>query len=328
MRTAITAALAVGLALFGVVAGAGPDHAAAAGATSAGAGAAAPAWNAPHVGTVKGLVTGAAARTGMAKAEQAFTAAHERTAAAESAGTAGAPAPVSAAAATSTYVHKWWGVKLTTGSATVSGVQATHSVDAALRLTDASDYLYSPTTKPRQGACIESTTAYSHTYAQLWAWDWCASSPGIGVRLTIDSAFLSRYTTLVNGVPSYNLQILQTDATANTWTAYLYDYQTAAWEAYYTSSGTDGATATFGWDEFEFYSYLDTDGETYLCDGFAGHSTQSSNLRIRTGTGTWANATPANTTVYPSTTPSPSDYYCDSLNFTTVTANTHWKVSE
>ncbi|WP_405976380.1 hypothetical protein OG496_54310 [Streptomyces sp. NBC_00988] len=325
MRAAISAALAVGLALFGVVTGTGtgPDRAAALGTTTP-----APAWDAPHHGTVKGLITGRAARTGMAKAEQAFTAAHEKTAAAENAGDEDVPAPASEATTASTYVHKWWGVKLTTGSATVSGVQATHSVNSALRMTDASDYLYSPTTKPRQGACIESTTAYSKTYAQLWAYDWCASDPGIGVRLTIDSSFLSTYTTTVNGVASYNLQILQTDSSANTWTAYLYDYKTGAWETYYTSSGTDGGTATFGWDEFEFYSYLDTDGETYLCDGYAGHSSESSNLKIRTGTGTWADATTSNTTVYPSTTPSPSDYYCAGLDFTTVTANTHWKVSE
>ncbi|WP_406471597.1 hypothetical protein [Streptomyces sp. NBC_01615] len=56
-------------------------------------------------------------------------------------------------------------------------------------------------------------------------------------------------------------------------------------------------------------------------------TTQSSGIKIRTGTSTWANATTSKTTVYPSSSPNAADYYCGTLTFTTVTADSHWKVA-
>jgi hypothetical protein len=291
---------------------------------------------APYSGKpVVGAITGPAARTGYGAASQAFLRAHDQAAAATTTTTTTTASPsadatsTASTASTSTYEHQWWGIELSTDGTTMTGEQATHTADADLRMTNDEDYLYSPTTKPRYGSCIEVTTAYTSTYAEVWAWDWCASDTGIGTRVNITGSWLADYSpSTAGGVGSYTLRIVQTNASANTWTAYLFNYATDNWDTFYTSSGTDQATAEFGWDQFEYYSYLTTSGDTYLCSGYAGHSTGSSGIEIRDAQGGWSPASTSNTLgVYPYSSINGSTYYCPTLS-STDTPDNAWTVTD
>ncbi|GAA1376495.1 carbohydrate-binding protein [Catellatospora chokoriensis] len=227
--------------------------------------------------------------------------------------------------AAAAQLHNWWGVF---PSATWTGMTATHTLNPNFRLSNAADYLYSPTMKPPHGSCIEVVTVHTRTYAQVWAWNWCG--PGApAVTMNINSTFLAKYATTVNGRQAYTVRIRQTNAATNTWTATLYNYSTAAWDTMYTSSGTDRSGWQQGWDMFEFYSNTNPAGRTYICDDIAaaGVAFEGSSITVLSGS-TWIPAGTGNSTWMPSASPNPSAYKCPALSFNILHANDNWLVHE
>ncbi len=225
----------------------------------------------------------------------------------------------------SSKLHDWWGSFPDTDSG--SGVMATQSVSSTLRLSHPGDILYAPTMTPADNSCIEVVTMHNATKAQIWAWDWCGSvAPG--ARVNVNSSFLKTYTTTVNGRTAYTTKDVRTNTKANTWTAYLYNYQTSAWDKLFTSSGSDKSGLSYGWDMFEFYSSTDpSTGNTYVCGDFQSSGTQieSSSIKIRSGN-TWNLANSSNSSWSPEADPNPASYLCPDMQFNIVTNNSDWMV--
>ncbi|MEU6174243.1 hypothetical protein ABZ832_20265 [Streptantibioticus parmotrematis] len=224
--------------------------------------------------------------------------------------------------------HEWWGTKVSASSHALTSVIATQSVDTSLRLTNSDDVLYAPTLKPRDGACIEMVTVHTNDQPQIWAWDWCTSTgQDVGASVDVDSSFLKDYGTTVNGRSAYTVEVALTDAASNTWTAYLYDYATKAWQTFFTSGGTDQAGVDYGWDMFEFYSAVDrSTGNVQVCDDLSGRTVESSSLQVQTSAG-WSPADPGNSSAFPSDSMDPSTYLCSGVTSSMVTPNSDWQVS-
>ncbi|AEW98719.1 hypothetical protein [Streptantibioticus cattleyicolor] len=224
--------------------------------------------------------------------------------------------------------HKWWGTKVAAGGAGVLGLSATQTLDPALTLSDADDVLYAPTFKPGPGACIELVTVHTDSGAEIWAWDWCTNSgTDIGATVTVEDAFLARYGTTVGGRTAYSAKVEQTDATSNTWTAYLYDYSAGVWRTFFTSNGTDHSGVAYGWDMFEYYSAVDpATGNVQVCDDLAGRTVESGATQIRDAAG-WSAAVPANSSVFPKPAMDPAGYLCAGIHSQVVTPNSDWRVT-
>src|SRR4051812_9183246 len=140
--------------------------------------------DAPVLGTVPGL-TGAAAERAAGAAATGF-----RTMAAERESQMRAAAGTGRAALAEDYLHTAWGTAFSQAGG--KGMRATHSVfTGAAAVTHGGDVVYSPTSLPSGGACMEMTTAYTSTGPVLWAWDWCGGNAGVGKVVNIDAAFLT-----------------------------------------------------------------------------------------------------------------------------------------
>lgn len=225
-------------------------------------------------------------------------------------------------------LHDWWGTFPDTGSG--PGGMATQSIDPNFRLSKAGDILYAPTMKPANGSCIEVVTVHNTGVPQIWAWDWCKKiAPGAEVKVT--STFISTYTTTVNGRSAYTQKNVLTNKATNTWTSYLYNYSTKAWDKLFASSGTDQSGLSYGWDMFEFYSATNpSTGHTYVCDDIAkaGLVVQSTSVKIRSAAGSWSLANTSDSKWQPTAHPNPSSYKCPAMVFTIVANNYDWTVSE
>jgi hypothetical protein len=325
------AALAIGMiAAAGLTAGTtapafagtgGGDRAVVAGTGSASAAVSAPSATAPVSGrSVSGAVYGTAAVTQAGTAAGDFRDSHKNMVASLKA--AGAVTPAAS------QLHDWWGTFPNTNSG--AGGMATQSVDPNFRLSNKNDVLYAPTMTPANGSCIEVVTVHTTSTPQIWAWDWC-NSIAPGAEVTVNSAFVAKYTTTVNGRTVYTQKNVQTNKSSNTWTSYLYDYETKAWDTLFTSSGTDQSGLSYGWDMFEFYSSTNpSTGDTYVCDDIAkaGLVVESSSVEIETAANTWTLANASNSTWMPSASPNPTSYKCPKMVFTIVTNNSDWTVSE
>jgi hypothetical protein len=187
------------------------------------------------------------------------------------------------------------------------------------------EYIYSPTSLSPGGACIEMTTAYTPSGPLLWAWDWCGGRSSVGKAVTMNSAFRSTYTTTVNGLPAYSFQVGKTNASTNQWTSYLYNYQTHAYETFYTSAGSyDLGDTWFGWNMFEIYSSIEpSTGVGYYCTDMAGQGFDASAIQVQLN-GAWQSATPSNSYSYGNPPPSGSSFQCPKLTFTMNTPYSHW----
>jgi hypothetical protein len=215
-------------------------------------------------------------------------------------------------------LHTDWGLNLPNGAS--AGLHATQSViTTGATTTTGGDYVYAPTAIPAGGACIEMTTAYTPTGPYLWAWDWCGGRDGVGKLTPMNAAFLSTYTSTVNGHAAYQLDVHKTSSTANTWTAYLYNVQTKAWDTYFTSTGTyDLPQFPFGWDMFEIYT---TSGS--YCHDLTGQAFDSSAIQVYANNA-WAPADTTNAQTTSRTIPSGSAYDCPQLTFSVPHPNDHW----
>jgi hypothetical protein len=172
---------------------------------------------------------------------------------------------------------------------------------------------------------MEMTTAYTPSGPLLWAWDWCGGNAGVGKAVSMNSSFLSTYTTTVNGLPAYSFEVSQTNAATNAWVAYLYNFQTHAYETFYTSSGSyDLGDTWFGWDMFEIYSSIEpSTGVGYYCTDMAGQSFDASAIEVNLNSA-WQPATPSNSYDYGNPPPSGSEFQCPTLTFAMDSPNNHW----
>jgi hypothetical protein len=313
-RRPVLLALGVVSACAAVTAATAPAYARPAAPARAAHQQASPSPYAPASGhRVSGTVFGAAARSGNSAAIAGFLKVH-REMLADSRGVR-----------PNTQLHAWWGSFPDTNSGT--GVMATQSVSSTLRLSHAADILYAPTMTGADNDCIEVVTVHTTKTPQVWAWDWC-NLIAPGAKVNVNATFLGKYTTTVNGRTAYTTKEVRTNASTNSWTAYLYDYKTKAWDTLFTSAGTDQSGLSYGWDMFEFYS--DTNpatGNTYVCGDLQNASTriESSSLEIYSG-GTWNLATAKTTKWNPSAHPNPSGYLCPGMQFNIVKNNSDWLV--
>jgi hypothetical protein len=278
--------------------------------------------NAPIGGTVPGL-TGSAAQQGAGAAGERFgqlaAARNSRLKAAAAAGVANAAVDSGAAAAAAAQAHVTWGFTLPNSKG--QGLRATHTVfTGAGATTHTNDVTYAPTALAPGGACMEMTTAYTDTGPVLWAWNWCAGFDGVGKLVKIDSSFLSTYTTTLNGYAAYTMDVHKTNASTNEWTAYLFNYQTQAWDVFYVSSGTFDLTGyTFGWDIFEVYATTDpSTGNAYFCASQNGRKFEAANLQEQVN-GAWTAVTSAMANV-----DSIPNFGCPTLSLSVVHPNDHW----
>lgn len=222
-------------------------------------------------------------------------------------------------------IHHFWGVEPAAGSH--DGFMATQSVDPSYQVSHSADFTYTPTIKAA-GSCMEITTAYSQVLGnEIWAWDWCGGN-GPGKTIKMDAAFIETYTEPVNGHPAYTVQLVETDAGANAWSAYLYNHETDAFELFFSKSGRDTSDLTYGWDIFEIYATRDpSTGNAYYCDDAKSVVFESSSIQLRQNN-TWRPAGPSDSPWEPTTDPDPNDYLCPSLKFVRAGANDHWLVHQ
>lgn len=268
---------------------------------------------APVDGVVPGL-TGAAAQRQVGPAAAAFRAEHAATLA----------QAVTSHTATShaTTIHSAWGIF--PGSNADTGMMADQSIVPNLTLSG-QEFLYAPTLKAPDGSCAELTTAYTPNGAYLWAWDWCVAVDA-AKTVPLNASFVSTYTTTVNGHPAYTMYEAQSSAATNTWSIYLYNYSTHAWDLFYRQSGTDQSGAPEGWDVYEVYTTPTTSGANGpYCSKIAGDTFESSHIQIYYS-GAWHAATASNA---PGLSPLPagSSLGCSSLRFSVPTANSDWVVA-
>ena len=214
-------------------------------------------------------------------------------------------------------LHDAWGIFFADNAST--GLQATHTV---LNITTTGgDFVYAPTALPPGGACIEMTTAYTPSGPKLWAWDWCGGRDNVGKLVNMDASFQATYTTVVNGRRVYSMDEHRTSTTANTWTAYLYNYQSKAWDTFYTSTGQKDIPGST-WDFFEIYTTVNpSTGAGYYCHDLQGRTIEASNVKVAQG-GSWVPASRSNSSL--TTPPAGSRLDCPSMKLNVVHANDDW----
>ncbi|TDQ00243.1 carbohydrate-binding protein [Labedaea rhizosphaerae] len=212
-------------------------------------------------------------------------------------------------------IHDDWGTY--TSGAAVTGQDAVQSVYSDLSVSG--DTLYAPTMKA-PGSCVELVTTYTGGVRQVWAWDWCVSV-NVARSVTIDGTFRANYVTSVNGHDSYHGRVEQTDASRNTWTAWLFNYRTGQWDTFYTQSGTDQSRDGRSWNIFEIYASGDTTAQ--YCTALGSRVIESSSYRIRLN-GAWTAAGTGNTSVLSNS--SSNNFLCPGLTRTVVHPNDDWQV--
>lgn len=264
-----------------------------------------PLANAPHVSTrVAGAAYGTHLPIDNAQSVKAFRELHEQMLGQVS-GTAKAQPQT---------IHEYLG---TSFDVSTVGAQATQSVSRKIKPADPGTTLYTPTMYPSGNSCIEVSTAYFHTSQVVAAWDWCQAIRFV-VQVNINKSFMKTYTNHQN----YSEQIVQTNKAKNTWTAYLYNYKTDAWETFYSQSGQGQTGLSQGWDLYELYSNIQGDGQSYACTDLEGRRIQAKHIKVGVN-GTLVNADPTNAG-HAYDVPL-SQFQCPSLTYTMVTPYSHWK---
>jgi Ricin-type beta-trefoil lectin domain len=223
--------------------------------------------------------------------------------------------------------HGYWG---TFPAQTVYGAQATQGLNSSTELSSSDpDTIYSPTLDPSGITCIEMSTIYISGTDEIGAWDWCASSPGFDKTTPVNSSFLATYTTTIGGQPFYSVQDVQTDPTTNSWTSYLYNYSTGAWDTYYTSANTSKlSNSGGGWDMSEVYTYYNSStGEGHYCTETYGANLETTGLQYQLSSGgAWTAASTSNSSMNLAY-PRGSDLGCANSTYWLPTANSEWRVT-
>jgi hypothetical protein len=226
--------------------------------------------DAPHVGAVAGARYGAGIAIRATSVVDGFRAVHEAM---------GVRFPPRV---TPDTIHETIGTSFDAPSGLI-GSQASQSVSTSI-VASSGTTLYMPTMYPlggtTGGSCIEVTTVYTPSADYVGAWDWCHAI-NFEAQVTINASFISTYTE--SG--KYSVQIVRTAASTNTWTAYLYDYATSAWNELYQQSGSGQTGLTDGWDIFELYTTVSS-GQSKACGDLAGKTVASSSIELEVGS-TW-----------------------------------------
>jgi hypothetical protein len=266
-----------------------------------------PSPTAPHVGHVAGVQYGPHISTNNHQAVHAFKTLHN-----QMRGT-GHPSKTDI-----DTIHEYVG---TSFNADTVGSQATQSVSTKIHAGPQTPALYTPTMYPSgggtPGSCIEISTAYLPGSDTVAAWDWCHAIRFVAQK-TINRSFMQTYTKKKN----YSVQILQTDPSNNTWTAYLYNYDTGKWEKFYSQSGTSQAGLGEGWDIYEIYSEIKGDGQSYACDDLAGKRIEAKGIKVGVG-GNLVTADPSH--AGDDYDVPLSQFQCDSLTYNMLKPFSHWK---
>lgn len=309
MLGSASAAAAIALALSGAAyasTSAHPTHTTPAHRTVA----ASPNPNAPHRGFVKGVQRGPSIAINNAKSVHAFKVLHQQM-------LTGKPA-----AAQPDGIHTNTGTSFDS-SVNFQGSQADQSVSTKIHVADNGTTLYTPTMYPSggtKGACIEMSTAYNVGSSVVAAWDWCHAITFVA-SVNIDKAFMKTYTSNKH----YSVQIVQTNASSNTWTSYLYNYQTNAWEQFYQQSGTSQISgSTDGWDVYELYSNIKANGQSYACKDLRGKTIDADQIMVD-NSGTWALADPTNSG-HDYDQPL-SSFDCKDITYNIISPNWHFAVT-
>lgn len=215
-------------------------------------------------------------------------------------------------------LHTAWGTFFRDTAST--GLRATHTVLNVT--TNGNDFVYAPTALPPGNACIEMTTAYTSTGPKLWAWDWCGGRDTIGKLVNMDATFQATYTTVVNGRRVYTMDEHRTSTTANTWTAYLMNYRTGAWDVFYTSTGTKDIPGST-WDFFEIYTTVNlSTGAGYYCRDLLSATIEATDMLVQQN-GSWVPANSSNSSL--ASPPPGTRFDCPSLTFSILRANDAWR---
>jgi hypothetical protein len=289
------------LLVSGAAGYASPDSAGASSASHAGG----PNPNAPRGGRVIGVQTGPHISFNNAASRRAFLELHQQMLGVD----LGAPA-------TPDTIHEYVGTSFD-NIADSEGSQATQSVSTKIKPANPGTTLYTPTMYPSGGSCVEVSTAYFHTSQVVAAWDWCVQI-SFAAQVTINQAFMQTYTQNKN----YSTQIVMTNKATNEWSSYLYNYTTGQWDLLFKQHGTSQVGLAEGWDLYELYSELKSNGQSYACADLKKKRVESQDIQVRIGS-TWFDADPAH---------AGDDYdvpienfHCKSLHYSMITQFTHWK---
>ncbi|MGP6159474.1 MAG: hypothetical protein ACLPYS_18525 [Vulcanimicrobiaceae bacterium] len=123
------------------------------------------------------------------------------------------------------------------------------------------NYLYAPTTKGANDACLEIGTSYyrypgsASTAAYIYFYDFCG---GAGATVNVDSTFLGNYVTGATPTRNahYQLEILRVNSTSpETWLGRLYNVKTHVWDTVYTTQGDFNGWAGRGWTMYETHYF-------------------------------------------------------------------------
>ena len=197
-----------------------------------------------------------------------------------------------------------------------NGAQATQSVSTRIHVRNGGTTLYMPTMYPND-ACIEVTTAYFFGSRAVAAWDWCQAIRFVA-QVPINKSFVDTYT--VNN--NYTTQIVRTNPSTNEWTAYLYNYTTASWDTLFKQSGTGQTGLAEGWDIYELYTNLMSNGQSYACVDLKKRRVESQDIQVRIGS-TWNPADPAH--AGDDYDVPLADFHCNTLHYHMLTQFSHWK---
>jgi hypothetical protein len=248
------------------------------------------------------------------------------------------------------------GINLTPALGSYVALTATHDVltpgtGIALPLPPAGEtmgnYLYAPTTKGANEACLEIGTSYyrlpgsTSTGAYVYFYDFCG---GPGSTVNVDSTFSANYVTPAGRARNahYQMEILeQTTTSPPTWLGRLYNVKSKRWDTLYSAQGSYNGWDGRGWSMYETH-YFATDSTPLQCPKSLP-AIGASSVRMISANNTTINFNNGNSSVY---TPDPGEtsfgawggcfnpnagptgsVEAASESFSLLTANSAWSVA-
>jgi hypothetical protein len=248
------------------------------------------------------------------------------------------------------------GINLTPAAGSYVALTATHDVltpGSGIQLPvppageTMGNYLYAPTTKGANDACIEIGTSYYRlpgslsTAAYVYLYDFCG---GPGSTVNVDGTFLTNYVTPASRGRNahYQMEILEVTTTSPpTWLGRLYNVKSHVWDTLYSTTGSYNGWNGRGWTMYETHFFA-TNSTPVQCPKSLP-TIGASSVRMIAANGAGINFNNSNSSVY---TPDPGETSfgawggcfnanagpngsteAASENFSLLTANTAWSVA-